>query len=126
MTWGAVVRVSVLAIFTLSTTVRGQSPTANIVGVVRDQSGGVVPSAEVTVRHTTTREVRRVLTGDNGEFTVPLLPPGNYRIVVVKPGFHRMDERDVTLEIDRTLRLDFTLQVGAVSETVEVTASSVP
>ena len=69
----------------------------------------------VQVRHTTTRELREVKTDEGGEYTVPNLAPGNYRLIIEKEGFRRLDERGVTLQIDQTARLDIVLQVGSVS-----------
>ena len=101
----------------------GQSPTANLVGRVQDQTGGVVPAASILVRHAAVGETREVKSDENGEYTITNLPPGNYRITVEKDGFRRLVERGLTLEVDQTARLDFELQIGAVSETVQVTAS---
>jgi hypothetical protein len=107
----------------LSPSVFAQSPTANIVGRVLDPTGAVIPEAKITVRHTATRALREVLSDASGEYTVANLPSGNYRIFVEKDGFRRLDERGLTLEMEQTARLDFHLQVGQVSEVVEVQAS---
>jgi len=101
-----------------------QSPTANIVGRVVDQTGAVIADAKIRVRHVETRDLREVATDVSGEFTVANLPPGHYRIMVEKEGFKRLDERGLELQIDQTARLDFTLQVGAVTEVVEVVAAA--
>jgi len=101
----------------------GQSPTANLVGRVQDQTGAVVPGASILVRHAAVGETREVKSDESGEYTVANLAPGTYRVTVEKEGFHRLVERGITLEVDQTARLDFELQLGAVSETVQVTAS---
>jgi len=101
----------------------GQSPTANIVGRIVDETGASVPDARVSVRNVGSRELRVAFSDVNGEYVIAGLPPGNYRIVVQKQGFHRIDDRGVTLEVDQTARLDFRLQLGAVSEVVEVRAT---
>ena len=101
----------------------GQSPTANLVGRVVDQTGGLVPGATVLVRHAAAGEAREVKSDENGEYTITNLAPGNYRITVEKEGFRRLVERGLTLEVDQTARMDLQLQIGAVTETVQVTAS---
>ena len=109
--------------FLLSFSLFAQSPNANIVGRVLDQSGAVIPGAQITVRHVATGEFREVVSDEKGEYTVAQLAPGDYRIMVRKEGFRRLDERGLTLEVNQTVRLDLQLQVGALSEVVEVTAS---
>ena len=115
----------VVLLFTLFTvSLFAQSPTANIVGRVVDQTGAVIAEAKIRVRHVETRDLREVSTDASGEYTVANLPPGHYGIVVEKEGFKRLDERGLELQIDQTARLDFELQVGAMTEVVEVTASA--
>ena len=77
-----------------------QSPTANLVGRVIDQTGGVVPAATVLVRHAAAGEAREVKSDENGEYTITNLAPGNYRITVEKAGFRRLVERGLTLEVE--------------------------
>jgi outer membrane receptor protein involved in Fe transport len=109
--------------FLLSFSLFAQSPNANIVGRVLDQSGAVIPGAQITIRHVATGEFREVVSDEKGEYTIAELAPGDYRIMVRKEGFRRLDERGLTLEVNQTVRLDLQLQVGALSEVVEVTAS---
>jgi hypothetical protein len=100
-----------------------QSPTGNIVGRVQDQTGALVPEAIIVLRHVETGETRQVKSDAAGEYAVANLAPGEYRLMVEKEGFRRLDERGITLEVDQTARLDFELQVGSVAEVVEVEAS---
>ena len=96
-------------------------PTGTIVGTVTDPSGAVVPKARVTVRNLETNAVREVETDAEGDFNVPLLPPAAYRVSAEKEGFRRSVYRHVTLDVDHTARVDFTLQVGELTAEVAVT-----
>ncbi|MBI3666513.1 MAG: carboxypeptidase regulatory-like domain-containing protein, partial [Acidobacteria bacterium] len=96
-------------------------PTGTITGTVTDPSGAVVPKALVIVRNEGTNATREAETNDDGDYTVALLPPGRYQVSVEKPGFRRSVHGDVTLDVDQTARVDFTLQVGILTEEVIVT-----
>lgn len=100
-----------------------QSPTATVVGIIKDQSGAQVPAASVTLRHIETGEAREITSNAEGEFTITNLPPGEYRIIVAKDGFRKLEERGVVLELDQTARLEFAMQVGSVTETMQVEAT---
>ncbi len=101
-------------------TVLANDPTGTITGTVTDSSGGVVPKALVIVNNVATNAVRNAVTNDDGDFTVPLLPPGHYRVAVEKAGFRRSVLADVGLDVEQTARVDFTLQVGILNEEVQV------
>jgi hypothetical protein len=96
-------------------------PTGAIIGTVMDPSGAVVPKAHVTVRNQDTNAQREVLSNDDGDYSVPLLPPGLYEVSVEMPGFRRSVYRDVRLDVDQTARADFLLQVGRANDVVIVT-----
>ncbi|MGD0364784.1 MAG: carboxypeptidase-like regulatory domain-containing protein, partial [Bryobacteraceae bacterium] len=95
-------------------------PTGTITGTVTDSSGGVVPKARVTVSNRATNASRDAVTNDDGDFTVALLPPGHYRVGVEKEGFRRAVLDDLGLDVEQTARIDFTLQVGMLTEEVKV------
>jgi hypothetical protein len=99
------------------------TPTGSITGTVIDPSGAVVPRASVTVIHQETNAARQTETNEDGDFTVALLPPGHYRVVIQKPGFRRSVQDDVSLDVDQTARVDFTLQVGVLAQELTVTES---
>src|ERR1022692_296996 len=93
---------------------------SSVTGTVTDASGGVVPETRVTVNNVVTSAARDAVTNDDGDFTVALLPPGHYRVTVEKDGFRRAVLADVGLDVDQTARMDFTLQVGALTEEAKV------
>ncbi len=96
-------------------------PTGTIVGTVSDPSEAVIPKAQVTVRNQGTNATRVVLTNGDGDFSVPLLPPGMYEVSAEKAGFRLSVHGDINLDVDQTVRADFVLQIGQPSEQVVVT-----
>jgi hypothetical protein len=96
--------------------------TAQITGRVTDATGAVVPGATVTVTNVATGAERRVVTNETGYYTVPLLPPGEYRIALEQKGFKPITQSGVVLQVDQRAELNFTLEVGTLTESVEVAA----
>jgi hypothetical protein len=102
-----------------------QTATAELVGNVSDTSGATVPQAKITLTNTATGAITRELqTDETGSYTATLLPPGSYTITVEKPAFRKLVQTGLSLETNQRARVDLTLQVGQVSETVEVQASA--
>lgn len=107
----------------MSVGLSAQTNTGALTGVVRDTSGGVLPGATVLATHPDSgRTVERV-TGVEGRFFLPALPTGRWEVAVEMPGFGRQTQTGVNLEIGRTLRLEFVLSLGALSEEVTVEIS---
>jgi hypothetical protein len=119
-------RNSLLAVILAGSTscLMGQRTTADIVGAVTDSTGSVITKAQITVINEGTGIKRDAVSNDSGNYSAPLLPPGNYRITVQSPGFHPVTRTGITLDVDETARIDFVLEVGAVSEKVEVVANA--
>src|SRR3954469_12052359 len=102
-----------------------QSATQSIEGLVADTSGAVIASAKVTITNTGTGVTSTVFTNSTGNYTFPLVPIGNYDVKAEMAGFKVEEIRGLRVETAAQLRQDFQLQIGAVSETVEVAASAV-
>lgn len=98
-------------------TVRG-----SIHGVIVGEAGAPVGGAQVRLVQQSTSWSRATSTGGGGEFLLPLLPPGLYRVEIEKPG-HRKHVQDVTLEVNQELRLEISLLKGAQTDSIEVTAT---
>ena len=96
-----------------------------MVGTVRDSSNAPIPGAAVRVTNTATNVSRDSTTNDSGEYTFPSLDAGTYDVTVTKTGFQQFTAKGVRAELDQTTRLDVALKVGAVSETVVVSAEAV-
>ena len=91
-------------------------------GDITDSSGAAIPDVTVTVIHEGTGVERKVQTNEAGQYRVTPLNPGTYTIQVESSGFKRQVRSGVVLEVSAVLEVDFTLQVGEVTETIEVTA----
>ncbi|MBM3740607.1 MAG: carboxypeptidase regulatory-like domain-containing protein, partial [Acidobacteria bacterium] len=102
----------------------GQGTSGQITGSVTDASGAVIPGAAVAAVNDGTGLKRDAVTNDQGNYLLSPLPPGVYRVSVSKTGFRPMARTDLTLAVDQTARLDFALELGTVSETVEVSATA--
>ena len=99
-----------------------QSPTATLVGTVRDAQRAVVVGAEVNVRDVNTNAVRIAKTDARGEYTIPGLDPSTYDVIISKDTFYKeLENPSVTLEAEQTARFDATLTIGSVTQEVKVT-----
>jgi len=94
----------------------------SIIGVVTDSSGAVVPGAKVTVTETQTGVQRKVESNAEGVYSVADLIPGQYKVEVTSTGFRSLVSAPITLTTQRTARFDAQMQVGDVSQSVEVEA----
>src|SRR5205809_343484 len=95
-------------------------PSGTIVGTVRDSSGASIPGVRVTVTNQGTNQSRTRKTGDAGDFSFPLLPAGTYSLRVEKEGFEAFFQKDIVLQVDQNVTLPVVLQLGAVTQTVNV------
>jgi len=101
-----------------------QNAQGTIVGHVVDQAGAAVAGAKVTVRNLDTGNQKELTTNSSADYVVPALDPGKYSVSVEAPGFSKQVSENLVLEVQQTLRQDFKLVVGSVSNTVEVSADT--
>src|SRR5881628_2442463 len=100
--------------------VDAQVTTATLVGQLRDSSGAVIPGATAVATHEGTGVSREAVTDANGEFVMSALPNGPYTIKIELSGFRTLENKGLQLGAGQTVRQAFTLQVGALEETVTV------
>ena len=103
----------------------GQSTTQTIQGLVTDPSGAVIPNAAVTMRNLGTGVTQIVHTNETGNYTFTLVPVGNYEVRCEAAGFKADLVPSVRVETGAQVRQNFVMQVGEVTETVEVSAAAV-
>src|SRR5260221_2724849 len=101
-----------------------QVATGNLRGTVSDSTGGVLPNCSVTITHTGTGLVRKAATNEQGDFNAPSLPVGEYKIAVGLAGFQTKVLSGLTLQVDQTAIVPVVLEPGAVTQTMEITASA--
>src|SRR5215475_11934940 len=97
-----------------------------ILGTVTDSSGAAVPGVGVTIKNLDTGLTRNVGTSDDGTYSAPELPVGNYSVTVEKAGFKTGLVTGVKVEVSSERRADVTLQPGQLSQTVEVQGEELP
>ena len=98
-----------------------QVASAELSGNVIDSSGAVVPNATVTATNVETSIAHTVPSGKSGDYVIPSLPPGNYTLTAEAPGFSKLEQTGIVLQINQQARVDLTLKVGQTAETVNVT-----
>jgi hypothetical protein len=114
------------AVLTLATTPSyGQAITGDVVGSVLDATGAGVPSATVTVENVATGVKASATTNQSGEYRVSNLLPGTYNVNVSAKGFTAASVKNLSVELNRAVTANVTLQVGSTTETVEVNAAAV-
>ncbi len=101
-----------------------QSDLGRISGFVKDPSGATVPNAKVTVQNNSGVS-RQTTTNEAGYYTVTNIPPGFYTISAEAPGFQKYQSTNNKLDPSSNLAVDISLVVGAVTQTVEVSAAAV-
>src|SRR3989440_9750800 len=96
----------------------------DITGRVTDPSGSAVPSSAITLTSTATNAIRQTESNGDGLYTLTAVPPGVYNLKVEHPGFKAANTTNIELQVQQTVRLDLTLQLGQVSESIEVSANA--
>ena len=99
-----------------------QEITGTISGVVSDETGGVLPSVEVTSRNTGTEATRTAISDDEGRYRLSQLPPGDYEVRAALVGFRTAVLQNISLSVGQQAVIGITLRVGAISEQVVVSA----
>ena len=98
--------------------------TASIAGKVSDSSGAPVVEARVVATNVSTSFNRETRTSRTGEYRIPALPTGEYRVEIAAAGFKTYAQRDVQLLVEQNVRVDARLEIGQVNETITVTSGA--
>ena len=100
----------------------GQTSNASVSGFVQDPSGAYIPGVSIKATNSQTGVVTAVITNESGTYNIPSLLPGTYRLTAELPGFRTAAVNDVQLGASAAARYNFTMEVGALTQAVEVTA----
>ncbi len=106
--------------------IQAQTFRGTILGAISDSSGAAVPGATVTIKNLDTGLTRAVTTSEDGSYSAPELPIGNYSVTVEKAGFKSGVVTGIKVEVSSERRVDVTLQPGQVTQTVEVQGEALP
>ncbi len=113
--------VALLAAFPLAPHAAAQVTSATLVGTVNDPSGAALPGVAVTARNADTGFTRTVTTSETGAYRLEFLPIGRYSVEAALSGFKSEIRSGIVLAVNDSIRIDLTLQIGAISDTVTVT-----
>src|SRR5437016_13434790 len=105
-------------------TVWAQATTAQISGTVKDQTGAVLPGVEITASQTATGAKRTAVSNETGNYVLASLPLGPYMLEAALPGFKTYVQTGIVLQVDASPTINVVLQVGQVSDQVEVQANA--
>ncbi len=114
----------VLAPLSLAGTASAQAVTGTILGTVADTTGAVLPGVSVTVKQTETGFTRTLTSDSNGEYTAASVPTGTYTVTGEISGFKSVSLSNVQVGVDSRIRADLKLEVGAMTESVEIVAQT--
>jgi hypothetical protein len=110
--------------FTLMLLLAWLQGTAQISGTIADSTGARLPGVEVKVTQIATGLTRTVISNESGAYVLASLPTGPYRLEVGLPGFRTFAQTGIVLEVNANPVIDVTLEVGQVTETIEVQANA--
>src|ERR1700722_14618302 len=113
-----------LCLFILAISALAQSDRGTITGTISDPAGAVVPNAPVEARNLSTGLTYQSQSTDTGNYTVTELPVGQYEITATVPGFKKYVRQGLVVQAAETYRVDITLEVGASTESVTISAEA--
>ena len=122
MNWRVVVATGVIVL--CASSAHAQFDSAQISGVVQDSTGAVLPGVDVTLVNVGTRNERQTVTNEAGLYTFPNVPVGEYRINAMLSGFKPISKSNVQVSAGLNIRVDVSLEVGALTETIQVEAAT--
>src|ERR1700692_2626986 len=113
--------VGLTILFTWSIPLRAQVVGARLTGTVTDSSGGAISGAQIAIKNVATGVVNTVTSDSVGFYSEPNLAPGNYEVTVTANGFSTSVRAGLTLTVGAQQLLNLAMQVGQMSQTIEVT-----
>jgi hypothetical protein len=117
--------VLVCLVFLLSAvTAPAQTSSATLTGTVRDSSGAVLPGVTITVTNTARNTSQSTISNETGNYVIPALNPGTYSVSAEMTGFKKFLQEGIVLQVNQVARIDISLQVGQIADTVQVSASA--
>jgi hypothetical protein len=104
--------------------ISGQTTTGSIYGTVTDSSNAVVPGATVVVMNVHTAAAKAATANDSGDYSFPVLEPGDYKVSVQKEGYQSQSQENIRLDAIQNVHVNFSLQVGSMDQNITVDATT--
>jgi hypothetical protein len=121
---GAKSAILILLVSAFTVSAQSQAVDAQIEGVVVDINGAAIPAVTIIAANIETGGRRSAASRENGGFRIPLLPLGQYSIILEHPGFKRFERQGIILSAGQTAVIEVILETGTLQETVTVTADA--
>jgi hypothetical protein len=118
------ISVSIALTLCIPPAVMAQSGRGTLTGVVKDSTGAVVPGADVSITNMETGIQFNTQTTEAGLYRIPYVPPGKYKVTAALSGFKTAVRENVEIHVTQTVTADFTMEIGQISETVTVSATT--
>jgi outer membrane receptor protein involved in Fe transport len=115
---------AITALVLTASSLFAQSTTGSFQGTITDSSSAALPGVTVTIINPGTNLVRTTVTNQSGNYDAPLLPPGQYNVSAELTGFRKVEKTGLVLQVNQNARVDFTLELSAIEESVQVTAQA--
>lgn len=100
--------------------------TAQVTGIITDANSALISGAQLTLTNVDTTVTRKAVTNADGYYSIPFVPPGNYQLNVLASGFKPVTRNSLSINVDQSARIDFTLEIGAINESVNITGNGSP
>jgi hypothetical protein len=107
-------------LLSLAGSANGQSPLGTITGTITDGQGARVPGVEILATQVSTNLTFKAMSSEDGTYSIPNLPVGPYSVTASAAGFKTVNRTDLVLEVSQRMRVDLTLEIGAITESVTV------
>src|SRR5262245_15578731 len=118
------VTVAFLLLVVLTMPLCAQTPSGEISGSVTDQTGAIMAGVKITLTNPATNAIREVQTNESGLYAFPALAPGSYTLKGQKAGFRTVERKNIEVLTGSANRIDFQLEIGELSNTVEITGGA--
>src|SRR5437899_2349163 len=122
--WAGFISLCLLVLAVLVSPLLAQETTGGMQGYVKDQSGAIVPNATVEVKSPALIGVKTIETNQSGYYRFTNLPPGEYTLTVTAANFRTYKQTGILLDVGKLPSIDVQLQIGAVTQIVEVTGQA--
>lgn len=99
---------------------------AQLSGIISDENSALIVGARLTLSNVDTSVTRRAVTNKDGYYSIPFVPPGNYQLNVLADGFRPVTRNNLSINVDQAARIDFTLEIGAQNESVNIAVTEPP